>query len=353
MLIDLYPFPSFLHPPFGESFTSLPVTRDGVRLVPEGQLVATRVPFFAELNVMGGTDDLRSRGICGLLPAAVFLDGTVKPHEKTLLSRLQRQEANVMADNGALGKPVLLTVPSLKNWWKSIDTNQSQPLTHVEFRGQNNRYQMSAFSEARGVASGPLALEVEGPLVIADGHHRAETHARLSASGVSSCDFIPVCIIGGDELKIGAFTREISERTSIEDLLLRLSEFFTYELLDGKLPPRTEGKWLLVRNDAYYRLTRKASADKSLDVAWLDQTVLPAVFGITDTRADERITFSPTPEPKDGYLDFDLRPDITYLCGFPLPMDSFFAEVSAGRCLPPKSTRFEPRVPSGLVVWQP
>jgi hypothetical protein len=41
------------------------------------------------------------------------------------------------------------------------------------------------------------------------------------------------------------------------------------------------------------------------------------------------------------------------LRGFPLPEDQFFREIAADRCLPPKSTRFEPRVPSGLLVWIP
>jgi len=335
----------------------LPITREGVRFVPDIELSSNA--GFAEIRIKAKETTVLSRGICGILPATAFLDGRIRPHEKTLVSRLKRQENIVLADGGALGKPILLTVPSLKNWWATVDQTHGIGSSCLTFCGQHNDYDLRVYTstvmgeEGYRMVDSPLSLTMPGPLVIADGHHRAETHARLSARGVSNCDFIPVCIVGGDELRIGTFTREVTDDTSIEELLLRLSDFFIYELLDGKLQPSCEGQWLLVRNGACYRLTRKASRNNSLDVAWLDQIVLPRVFGITDTRADERITFSPTPEPKDNYLDFEAAPNTTYLCGFPLPMNSFFTEVSAGRCLPPKSTRFEPRVPSGLVVWQP
>ena len=48
----------------------------------------------------------------------------------------------------------------------------------------------------------------------------------------------------------------------------------------------------------------------------------------------------------------ELREKITLL-GFPISRSRFFAEVAAGRVLPPKSTRFLPRIPSGLLVWIP
>lgn len=353
MSIKLHPFPSFLHPPFGQSITVLPVTRGGVRLVPNGELVATETPAFAVLHIRTNKTQRLSRGICGLVPAVAFLDGTVRGHEKTLLSRLQRQEASVLADNGALGKPVLLTVPSLKGWWKEQDRNYDSGDEEMTFKGQDNDYELRSYRSLSAGKALPLALAVPGPLVIADGHHRAETHARLSARGETSCDFIPVCIIGGDELTIGAFTRVITDERAPSELLPQLGAFFEHELLAGPDAPTRAGEWLLVCKGTCYRLTRKPDGDKSIDSEWLDHTVLPHVFNIRDTRADERIAFKPTPDPQGGMLEFPHIAGKVYLSGFPLPVDDFFAAVEAGHCLPPKSTLFEPRVPSGLVVWKP
>jgi|GEM_PF-3457890 len=359
MSVKLHPFPSFLHPPFGSVLSRLPVTRHGVRLVPDDALVAHQYSGFAELRIHAKGALSFSRGICGLLPAESFLDGTVRPHERTLTDRLESQEKMVLADNGALGKPVLLTSPSLKSWWAEVDGNHRGGTECLTFYGQNNNYHLRVFDRSDNKSDGyksacsPLDLRQLGPLVIADGHHRAATHARLSDRGISACDYIPVCIIGGDELTIGAFARVITAGDALEDLLPQLAEFFDYEMLEGRVAPQNEGEWLLVHNDANYRLTRRASSDKNLDSAWLDHTVLPAVFGITDTRTDARIAFAPVPNPEAGILNFATSPDTVYLYGFPLSIADFFAEVEAGRCLPPKSTMFEPRVPSGLVVWRP
>lgn len=353
MSIKLHPFPTLLHPPLGESSTALPITRDGVRLVPDGELKTTDVSTFAQLRIRTNRTQFETRGICGLLPAAAFLDGTVRPHEKTLLARLQRQEAIVLADKGALGKPVLLTVPSLRAWWETIGESHAAGSKRTNFRGLNNNYELRLYRPRSMAEALPISLEFTGPLVIADGHHRAETHARLSAKGKISCDFIPVCIIGGDELSIGTFTRVITDDRAPSALLPELGSFFEHERLAGPEAPARAGEWLLVCKDAYYRLTRKPDGDESIDPQWLDDTVLPRVFNITDTRSDERIVFRPTPDPQDGRLEFLHEPGKVYLCGFPLPVTTFFSEVEAGNCLPPKSTRFEPRVPSGLVVWKP
>lgn len=353
MTTALHPFPSFLHPPFGESYTSLPVTRDGVRLVPDGDLMTSGGPAFVELRIRTKGSGAECRGICGLLPAAAFLDGTVRPHEKTLVSRLQRQETAVLADDGALGKPVLLTAPSLAGFWGELDGRFATGEEETSFRGQNNDYKVRQFRSADEGTTPPVALNFPGPLVIADGHHRAETHARLAERGVAKCAFVPVCIIGGDELTIGAFTRVITDERPPAALLPGLGVFFEHQRLAAPEAPRRAGEWLLVCQDACYRLIRKADHDMSIDSEWLDHTVLPRAFGITDTRTDERISFEATPAPTSGLLRFGREAGRIYLCGFPLPVKSFFAEVRAGHCLPPKSTMFEPRVPSGLVVWRP
>jgi uncharacterized protein (DUF1015 family) len=237
--------------------------------------------------------------------------------------------------------------------WKEIDQGYVPSHEKTVFNGQNNDYELRQFQPTGGKSVRSEPLHISGPLVIADGHHRAETHARLSARGEAACDFIPVCIIGGDELTIGAFTRVIADARGPSKLLPQLESFFTCEQLDTPEAPTKAGEWLIVCEGTYHRLTRKADGDESIDSQWLDHTVLPHIFKIKDTRADKRIVFKPTPDPQNGRLKFTHKAGKTYLCGYPLPVETFFAEVEAGHCLPPKSTRFEPRVPSGLVVWKP
>jgi len=352
MPLSLLPFPQIYHPPFDVA-EPLPVCRDGVRNLPAGVLKAYDRPAFAELVIRRYANGATCRGICGLLPAAAFRDGGVKPHEETLVSRLERQEALIIADKGALGKPVLLTVASLKDWWAKQDQKFAADGKDIEFAGQDNFYRLRTYLPKDKQPPRAFSLEELGTTVIADGHHRAATHARLDARGIGYCEFVPVCIIGADELHVGIFARLIHDERTPEELLPALELFFTVEAIDEPLAPQEPGSWLLVSGEQYFRLKRKEGAAVLHDADWLEHAVLPAVFGITDTRSDERITFEAVTDIIEGLAPLFPHPNRVSLYGYPVTDEDFFAEVDAGRCFPPKSTRFEPRVPSGLVVWMP
>ena len=356
MPLHLRPFPRYSRLAFGSVVDALPVTRDGITGLPMGTLPGESRDCFAQLEVRRHVNGATCRGICGLLPYAAFLDGSVKPHEATLHERLRRQERLVVADGGALGKPVLLTVPSLADWWEKQDRTYRPSDDFLGFAGDNNHYTLRDYlpvakRSATNAAPSDLPLDVPGPLVIADGHHRAETHARLGERGVPGFSHVPVCLIGADELHIGVFARVIAA-TGVEVMFKRLRHHFRVEPIDRPLAPVAVGQWLLRYQDRCYRLHRRVSPGDVTDVEWLNRIVLPEACGITDVRADERITFAPVGDPVDGLHAETFPPSALVLIGFPLPTARFFAEVGAGRVLPPKSTKFEPRVPSGLVVWR-
>lgn len=352
MALSLLPFPRYARLPFGQLVEDLPVTRNGIRNLPADTFTETDAPGYAELTIRRHKTGTVCRGICGLLPWQAFQDGTVHPHEKTLVSRLERQESLVLPDLGALGKPILLTAASLKEWWSAADKNHDASEMRLQLRGKDNRYTLRDYTprDGAGAQSLPLPLSRIGPLVIADGHHRAETHARLGESGTPGFDYVPVCLIGADELHIGVFARIITAPDT-DAMLERLRTHFSVEELTQPLAPQGVGEWLMAYRGLHFRLHRTVRPGDATDVDWLNSIVLPDVCGITDVRTDKRIVFEPVADPENGLITDAFPPESLCLIGFPLPKERFFAEVSAGRILPPKSTRFEPRVPSGLVVW--
>ncbi|NJB86507.1 uncharacterized protein (DUF1015 family) [Lewinella marina] len=347
MMPALHPFPRFYHPAPG-IHEALPVTRAGVRQLSPFPFACTEGPCFPSLTIRNGEDGRTAHGVCGLLSADCFSDGTVSPHEKTLTARLNRQQQLVSADRGALGKPVLLTTPSLNGALSgNLPDAQSDP---VVFYGDNHIYRLQ-----RGALPGNGPLPLTGPLVIADGHHRAYTHAQLAAGGRADCQFIPVVIVEAGELFIGTFLRLIDgEGRSLPTLLDQLEPFFTISATSCPRPPGHAGEWLLSYRDNHFLLSRRDGASTDTDPGWINAEVLPRVFGITDTRSDPRITSVDPPPVIEGQVHYDAGyEEKIKLLGFPLSRDRFFTEVQAGRTLPPKSTRFEPRVPSGLLVWIP
>jgi uncharacterized protein (DUF1015 family) len=90
---------------------------------------------------------------------------------------------------------------------------------------------------------------------------------------------------------------------------------------------------------------------RSLDVSILQENLLAPVLGIGDPRSDERIDFvggirglgelERRVASGDWQVAFALHPT---------SIDQLFAVADAGLVMPPKSTWFEPKLRSGLIV---
>ena len=349
----LLPFPSVRQLPAG-SYDRLPVTRLGIRSLNPDPFVGGPAGFrHLTIGRQGGSD--LCRGICGLLPATAFADGHILPHEQTLPARLKVQTDVYRRDRGAIGKPVLLTTPSLAGWWATAGRSHQPTGPTLQYTGVNQDYLLREYAPRPG-GGAPLPA-LPHPLVIADGHHRAATFARLATARQDAAfAHVPVVIVGADELRIGTFLRVIQQLDlPPAELERRLAPFFELRPLDQARIPQRSGEWLLSRRGRHRSLRRRGGpAPATTDAGWLNQTVLPTVFGITDTRNDPRfLSLDPPPRPGGVLAIPDELYDPILLLGFPLTREAFFAEVGAGRTLPPKSTRFEPRVPSGLLVWAP
>ena len=344
----LLPFPHYAHPP-GVSVSALPVCREGIACIPPEALVRREGPAFGGLHFRRHRTGKESRALCGLLPSTAFLDGTVLPHEKTLESRLARQEQLVRADKGALGKPVLLVAPDLEAVRAQILAQKAVPELVVDFTGDENHYALQHYAADR-----PLDLSGAGQLIIADGHHRAATHARLFAAGYEPCRYVPVCILPAAEVHIGSFLRCLATgMTDAAELLDRLRPHFTIHPTVGPAGPRRAGEWTLAFHDHFFRLEALDQPRTQTAVRWLNDTVLPAAFDLHDARTDPRLTYSILPDEGRGGFPEEREPGVAYLRGKAITVPRFFAEVRRGGTLPPKSTRFEPRVPSGMMVWRP
>ena len=347
---ELFPLPQYYHPlppsPAADAATTeLPITRHGIRQLTPWPFARQTTPSFPLLTIR--TPGLPiARGVCGLLPATAFLDGSVRPHEDTLGARLDRQRDLVRRDRGALGKPVLLTTPKLP-----LIEDMPAGRALLTYRCNKLKYTLHTGRPANA----PVSLPGEAsPLVIADGHHRAYTHAALAAEGRPEFTYLPVVIVPGSALRIGAFQRLIAgEGRTLQQLQQQLAAYFTITPLPRPTPVTQSGMWLLAYRGQYAHLRRRLPTPDT-DPGWLSRTVLPAVFGITDMRTDPRILSVDPPALHHGQYQYSTTlEDRISLLGYPVDHASFFGEVAAGRLFPPKSTRFEPRIPSGLLVWIP
>jgi uncharacterized protein (DUF1015 family) len=138
--------------------------------------------------------------------------------------------------------------------------------------------------------------------------------------------------------------------------LSAIGEHFTFEeSADGR--PTRRHDFGMYLNGKWYRLTaRPGSFDPndpvhSLDVSILQEKLLAPVLGVGDPRKDKRIDFVGGIR---GLTELERLVDQgRYQVAFafyPTSIGELMAISDAGKIMPPKSTWFEPKLKSGLVV---
>jgi uncharacterized protein (DUF1015 family) len=110
-------------------------------------------------------------------------------------------------------------------------------------------------------------------------------------------------------------------------------------------------------NGSWYKLTAHANTyDPNdpigvLDVTILSKYILDPVLGIKDQRTDKRIDFVGGIR---GLAELQKRVDSGEMqiafAFYPVAMEQLMAIADTGNIMPPKSTWFEPKLKTGLVI---
>jgi uncharacterized protein (DUF1015 family) len=212
-------------------------------------------------------------------------------------------------------------------------------------------------------------------LYIADGHHRAKAAVNVAdrriAEGLPAegdvSRFMGV-MFAHNRVKIHGYSRLLTDlgRYTHDSFLAEFRKYFEvkpYGKVNGRLfniPPkiRSPEKFHIVHMylaGEWYECTRPlekgAEPLESLDVAVLQKYVLEGMLGITDPRGDARLQYLGGARP---VADLEKLVDAgTYRLAFamqPVRVGTVLSIADAGGVMPPKSTWFEPKLLSGLVV---
>ncbi|MDA1231427.1 MAG: DUF1015 family protein, partial [Planctomycetota bacterium] len=203
---------------------------------------------------------------------------------------------------------------------------------------------------------------------IADGHHRAASAWRAGkelrrnlpggGTGDEECNWFLSVLFPSSQLRILAYNRVVKEMNghTISDLLEKLDDLGELAQTDNPVPD-APGSFCLFIDHSWWKLTIPADPKfvkdpiQSLDVAILERLVLHPIFGIEDVRTDPRIDFVGGIRGTDELERICIAGHFAVAVSmYPTILDQLMAVSDAGEIMPPKSTWFEPKLRSGLLV---
>ncbi len=204
-------------------------------------------------------------------------------------------------------------------------------------------------------------------IYIADGHHRCASAVRVSQmrrkahpdySGAEEFNYFLAVLFPDDQLTIMDYNRVVKDLNgySEEAFLARVGEIFDVSKAEettyrpkrkGEIGMCLDGAWYCLRiRDGQYT----GDAVHDLDVAVLQEELLAPVLGILDPKVDDRIDFVGGIRGLEE-LERRVRGDAkAAFAMYPTDIHELFAVSDAGELMPPKSTWFEPKLRSGLLI---
>lgn len=206
-------------------------------------------------------------------------------------------------------------------------------------------------------------------MYIADGHHRSAAAAgvgaeKQKATGDKEAEFnffLAVCF-PDNQLNIIDYNRVVKDLNGLssEAFLEKVAEDFEIEDKGTEIyKPQRLHNFSLYLDGHWYSLTAKEGRYNDqdpigvLDVTISSNLILDKILGIKDLRSDKRIDFVGGIR---GLGELKRRVDSgemkVALALYPVTMQQIIDIADSGNIMPPKTTWFEPKLRSGLVIHE-
>lgn len=315
----------------------------------------------------------RKHTFCGILGAASVEDyknNRIKKHEATLQAR-EELFMEYLKTVGFNTEPVLLTYPDSTLIDKIIN-DVTLTIPEYEFTTTDRiTHYLWKLSDPEKIKLVQSEFGKIGDIYIADGHHRSASSCLLAEnlkkdnpghSGTETYNFFMSYFIPESNLKIYEFNRMVKDLNGLskEDFLIRLDEWYRIENRGTELyRPSKKHHFTMYLDGEFYSLylrkTRYEFTDSlsTLDTQLLFRTILEPILGIEDLRNDNRIAYGCG---KDNVVEMKSLIDKgKYTVGFgmlPVTMEEIKKIADEGLQMPPKSTFIEPKLRSGITIYE-
>ena len=321
--------------------------------------------FYVYKQVMGGHEQV---GLVAVASVEAYEQNLIKKHEFT---RPEKEDDRVhhMAALGAQVGPVFLTYRANPAIDKLI-AKATSSTPEYDFIAEDATRHIFWVVEDIGLAADlETAFAAVDCLYVADGHHRSAAASRVrnlyqkrnpDHSGDESYNWFLVVVFPDQQMQILDYNRVIQDLNGLDktSFLEKAAVNFQVTELAGieDARPGETGHFSLYLEGRWYSLVARQSIltndpVKSLDVSLLQDCLLEPVLGIGDPRRDSRIDFVGGIR---GLAELEKRVDTgdwaLAIALYPTSIESLMAIADVGDVMPPKSTWFEPKLRSGLVI---
>ncbi|HUK13239.1 MAG TPA: DUF1015 family protein [Thermoanaerobaculaceae bacterium] len=333
------------------------------RFIAEGVFLREAEPHFYVYQQRMG--DHVQAGIVCAASCKEYADGLIKRHEFTRKDKEDDRTRHTQELNANAG-PVFLTYRKRAEVDAIVDAIRKGQAPVYDFVSPDGIGHTVWIVPAERTAALRQALGAAPALYVADGHHRAASAARVGLerkaanrrhTGEEPYNYFLAVLFPHDQLRIMDYNRVVKDLNGMtpEQFLAKVREKFAVaEAKDGR--PDAAHRFGMFLGGRWYRLEAKpgtfpaADPVRSLDASILQENLLAPVLGIADVRTDKRIDFVGGIR---GLGELEKRVKQGWAVAFalhPVSLDQLMSVADAGLVMPPKSTWFEPKLRSGLLV---
>ncbi len=300
-----------------------------------------------------------------------YLNGVIKKHELTRKDKEEDRMRHVRVNNANI-EPVFFAYPD-NGVLDALVARYTVNEPEYDFTAQLDgfRHQLWIISDDADIATITKEFAAMPALYIADGHHRSAAAALVGKEKADNNPvhrgdeeynyFMAVCFPAG-QLTIIDYNRVVKDLNGLSsaEFLAALEKNFIVEKMGSEIyKPTALHTFSLYLDGLWYKLTAKEGVYDDndpigvLDVTISSNLILRDILGITDLRTDKRIDFvggiRGLGELKRRVDSGEMR---MALALYPVSMKQLIDIADTGNIMPPKTTWFEPKLRSGLVIHE-
>lgn len=313
-------------------------------------------------------DGRSQNGIVACASVQDYMEGHIKKHELTRPDK-ETDRKNHVRVSMMNAEPVFFAYPANKILDQTVEEIKRTTPAYSFLTEDHIQHRFWVVNKPEQIQTIITLFEKMPATYVADGHHRTAAAALVgndlkkenpNHTGNESYNYFLAVHFPDNQLAIMDYNRVVKDLNghSVESFVNHLSSSFTVETKgkESYRPSRLHQLSMYVKGNWYALTAKEGTYNDSdpigvLDVTILSEKILKPLLNIRDLRTDKRIDFV---GGMRGLKELERRVNngdmAVAFALYPVSMKQLIDIADSGEIMPPKTTWFEPKLRSGLIV---